>query len=187
MFGHTYIFFDSINSTNDYAKENINIFEHGSIIRTAHQTAGRGQRGKQWISCDGENIFMTIILKPEYRGKIEKAYIEKIILFSAKAVQKVIKDSYGLDARIQMPNDIYIKDKKIAGVLVEAITQGNVLKGLVAGIGLNCNTLDLPGNISTTATSLEIEYGKKINVDVCFSKLVENCEVFYGKMVTKSI
>lgn len=124
---------DEVTSTNDLARSS----EHppGSIIVAERQTSGRGQRGNKWESPAGENLTFSVVLHPEFLRADMQFYISKAVSLSLCDVL----DSLGLTAKIKWPNDIYIGNKKIAGILIENdIINTNISKSII-GIGLNVN------------------------------------------------
>ena len=114
------IWIDTVDSTNDEAKRKIHSLSHLSVIAAYEQTSGRGQRGNIWSSEAGKNLTFSIIIK---YGK--DAYYDLIpsnqFIFSKIASITVLDllSKYGIKAEIKWPNDIYVNDKKIAGILIE--------------------------------------------------------------------
>ncbi len=119
------------------------------------QTAGRGQRGNKWESSTGENLTFSILFKPTDIPAAEQFVISQVV--SVGIVNYL--QSHGLDAKIKWPNDIYIGDRKICGMLIENILRGDNLAVAVCGIGLNINQCDFPEELPNP-TSLIIEYGR---------------------------
>lgn len=124
---------DTVGSTNDLARSSE--YPAGSIIIAERQTSGRGQRGNKWESTAGENLTFSVVLHPEFLRADMQFYISKVVSLTICDVL----DSLGLPAKIKWPNDIYIGDKKIAGILIENdILDANISKSII-GIGLNVN------------------------------------------------
>ena len=159
--GREILYFDSIDSTNSYAKkmgeENI---KDGTVIIADEQTSGRGRLGRQWMSPKGKGIWMTILLKPH----IAPSEASKITLAAAYALCTAL-DKCGLDVRIKWPNDIVVNGKKLCGILTEMSADMDIIKYIVVGIGLNANldAHDFDSAIAATATSIKIEAGKSIS------------------------
>lgn len=181
MIGNTFIVFESIGSTNDYAKEHLRSLTHGTVVRALTQTSGRGQRGNVWHSPPGENLYFSVVLKPDC-VMLGTTLILQLIRFSAQAIVALMRDFYGIEAMIKPPNDIYVRGRKISGILVEALTVGQKIQGYVVGIGVNCNTRLFNPELRDSATSLEIEYGKKVDVELFFKQLLQRCELYYQMM-----
>lgn len=130
-------YLDEIGSTNTYlmarcAQEDL---PDGYTVCTFRQTAGRGQRGNGWESEPDKNISFTTILPSQ--GLSPEALWRQSML-AALAVAEAL-ESYGLHAEIKWPNDIYVGDEKICGILIENVLQGAHVKCSLAGIGVNIN------------------------------------------------
>jgi BirA family biotin operon repressor/biotin-[acetyl-CoA-carboxylase] ligase len=135
--GKELLFLPSCHSTNEYAKNLVKnqTFQHGQIVITQHQTAGKGQMGSSWEAAPGENLTFSIIYTPQ-DITIAHAFL------LTQSVSCAIVDYLallGIPAKIKWPNDIYIQDQKVAGILIENIIQGQTLKHCIIGIGLNVN------------------------------------------------
>lgn len=164
------IFLREINSTNTYAKENIDNLEDKTVIYADRQTAGRGRFTRKWVDLGSKNLYMTIVLKPS--NKFEPVHSNLTQYISLKACK--VLETYGVEPKIKWPNDNLVSNKKISGILSEAVFQGGKLKGIVLGIGVNLNAEEaavkaIPDRI---ATSLNLETGKEINRDEFLDKLV---------------
>ena len=138
--------FDILPSTNDEATAPQ--YVEGDIIVAERQSAGRGQRGHRWESCQGENLTFSLVLEPRFLNPSHQFLISEAV---ALAVCDML-DGYGIGARIKWTNDIYVGDKKLAGILIEHKLQGAALARTVVGIGLNVNQMEfsaeLPNPIS---------------------------------------
>lgn len=129
----------------------------GLVVIAETQTKGRGRVGREWISPKGKGIYLSMILRP----RIAPRDIAKITLLSAVAVCETIRQSTALDAKIKWPNDILVKDKKVAGCLTELSAEMDSVRFVVAGVGINVNT---PADkLPAHASSLKIESGKEIS------------------------
>ena len=179
--GKNYIFFEEIDSTNNYLKNNE--FEEGTVVVAETQTAGKGRKGRKWVSIKGKGIYFSILLKP----KIPVSEILRFSLIFPLAVHKTILD-FEIQAKIKWPNDIYINGKKTAGILTETDIEGNEINKAVVGIGININHVinDLK-EIQDIATSLSIEKKEKINRKLFLLKLLENIEKNYFSFLKKQI
>lgn len=148
--------FDTLPSTNDEATAPQ--YVEGDIIIAQRQTAGRGQRGHTWESREGENLTFSLLLEPLFLSPSEQFLISECV---ALGVCDALLH-YGIEAQIKWTNDIYIGDRKLAGILIEHKLQGSALARTVAGIGLNVNQKafsdDLPNPISMAqATGREFD------------------------------
>src|ERR1043165_9944327 len=105
----------------------------GSVVMADHQTSGKGQAGAKWFSDPGQNLLMSLLLKPDFLST------KKIFLLS-KMVSLAIKDvlaGANIVAKVKWPNDIYVSGCKICGVLIENNLRGDRIQQCIAGIGLN--------------------------------------------------
>ena len=148
--------FDSLGSSNDEACKPQ--YVEGDIILAQCQTAGRGQRGHTWESREGENLTFSLLLEPQFLSPSEQFLISECV---ALGVCDALLH-YGIEVQIKWTNDIYIGDRKLAGILIEHKLQGSALARTVAGIGLNVNQKafsdDLPNPISMAqATGREFD------------------------------
>ncbi len=138
---HDIIWLDSIDSTNDEARRHISELDNLSVLSVSDQTAGKGQRGNSWLSTAGENLTFSIVLKnsPDWKTAYLKASDQYIISrVTAESVVDLLARC-GIQAWIKQPNDIYVDDMKICGMLIENGIRGDRLDYSIIGIGLNVN------------------------------------------------
>ena len=143
-------------STNSYCKREGSELTAPLLIRAICQTAGRGQRGNHWESAPGENLTFSIIWEAKGVAPREQFSISEAVALGVKDwLQK-----YGIDARVKWPNDIYVDDRKICGILIEHSLVGNELKRSIIGIGINVNQekfiSDAPNPVSMRILTGEI-------------------------------
>lgn len=169
------IYLKEINSTNTYAKENIEKFADKTVIYTDRQTAGRGRFTRTWVNLGCRNLYMTIILHPD--EKFLETYSNLTQYLSLKTCQTL--EEYGVNPQIRWPNDNLVNNKKISGILSEAVFRSNTLKGIALGIGVNLNAKieDVKAIPDRIATSLNLETGYEIERDIFMDRLLE---VFFG-------
>lgn len=148
--------FDKLASTNDEAVKPS--YAEGDIVWADVQSAGRGQRGHKWESREGENITFSAIFEPTFLSATKQFLLSEVV---ALAVVDALR-YYGVGARIKWTNDIYVGDRKLAGILIEHKLSGINISRTIAGIGLNVNQLefsaDLPNPVSMRQiTRLELD------------------------------
>lgn len=173
------IHFETINSTNLFAKENAKSFDKTKIycISAEMQTGGYGQFQRKWISPFGVNLYTTFyFIIPK-----TTQHLEKIAIKTATLLQKILKNE-GFSAELKWPNDVLINNQKVAGVLCETISQESFIE-IFLGIGLNINmSLEQLHVIDQKATSLYVESGrffdkkallKKIQKEIIFSLIAD--------------
>ncbi|NYB72947.1 biotin--[acetyl-CoA-carboxylase] ligase [Sedimentibacter hydroxybenzoicus DSM 7310] len=145
--------YKSINSTNTEAKLMImNNAVHGTVILAEEQLSGKGRMGRGFYSPPESGIYMSIILKP----KLNMNDSVLITTAAAVAVSLAIEKTTGIVTQIKWVNDIYLNDKKICGILTEAVTdmESGTIESVVVGIGLNIKTESFPVDIENTAGSI---------------------------------
>lgn len=156
--GRNLVFHKETGSTNADAKTLAEKGEaSGAVVVADMQTAGRGRRGRGWVSPAGKDIYMTIMLRPQCRP--EKASVLTLVMALAvlEAVSELIPQSCG----IKWPNDIVINGKKVCGILTEMSAELDEIHYVVIGAGINVNQQVLAEEIRDTATSLWIESGQQ--------------------------
>lgn len=141
---------DSVESTNDEVRELARMgAADGLVVLAECQTAGRGRRGAAWFSPAGESLAFSVLVRPEE----PKALWPRLALAAGLAVAEAI-ETLCPQVGIKWPNDVWIRHRKVAGVLVEAGADFAVV-----GIGLNVNSEAFPSEVAEIATSLRIESG----------------------------
>lgn len=142
----TVTYLQTVESTNNYAMARIHagLARHGDAVLAFEQTAGKGQRGKQWLANPGENMLLSIIVEP-------KSLITQQFLLSAKvalACQGVFAELSSQKVFIKWPNDIYACDRKAGGILIENIMRNDEWRFAIVGIGLNINQVEFPEGLN---------------------------------------
>lgn len=129
---------DSLPSTNSYLRQEMAQAPHGTAVAARSQTAGRGQRGNSWEAEPGQNLTFSVMLRP---GGIEAAgqwaVSEAVAVAVAETLRPLLDDPRRLT--LKWPNDVYVDDMKLGGILIENSLQGSVIARSVAGIGINVN------------------------------------------------
>lgn len=124
----------------------------GFVLYTDFQTAGKGQNGNFWESQKGKNLLFSMILYPKHIPIDQLFLLSQLVCIAIKeALEKYISD-----ITVKWPNDIYWNDKKIAGILIENSLQGNKVKAVVIGIGVNINQLNFVSNAPNPVSMQQI-------------------------------
>jgi BirA family biotin operon repressor/biotin-[acetyl-CoA-carboxylase] ligase len=152
MIGKKILFFKSLESTNDYAKEHLEALDNGTVITSKIQTKGKGRRGNVWVSNDG-NLYFSFVLKDAVR----LTTFDLIMKTSLAIIHSL--DSLGIESYIKYPNDIMVRGRKVAGILIENIIKEQ--NQYVIGVGINCKE-ELFFGMEKKATSLFIETNNDI-------------------------
>ncbi len=148
-FDNQLIELESADSTNNYAMARIHagLASSGQVYFAHRQWAGKGQRGKAWLSEPGKNISMSLVLRPSLSLTSQFLLGAAVAVGCLEGMQK-----YAAGWKIKWPNDLYWGDRKAAGILIENVIKGNEWLFAVIGVGLNLNqtvfSSDLPNPIS---------------------------------------
>lgn len=146
----------------------------GLVIFTDHQEKGRGQRGNAWVDEPGKNILMSILMKPASLSPTKQFLLN---LITGLAAIDVLKEYLPNDhSSLKWPNDIYMNEKKLGGILIESNLKGSKLEYAVVGMGLNVNQ---SGFNMRSATSLFLESGTQFNRMELMECFVSNLEKWY--------
>ena len=131
------VWLESVDSTNSYIKSHAEV-EPLTIYAALRQFAGRGQRGNIWESEPGRNLTISFWFEPEAIKPAAQFVISEAVALSLK----LLLEKYGIAAKVKWPNDIYVEDKKICGILIENSIIGSSISKSIVGIGLNVNQLE---------------------------------------------
>lgn len=175
--GHNMLYFEDLDSTNSYLKKlSEDEVSHGLLCLTDRQTRGRGQYDKSWESEPGENLTFTIAFKPRESGRFHI-----FTMVCAKAIVDEIEKEYGLKSYIKWPNDIYVDEKKIGGLLTESTFSGNKIDRLLVGIGLNVNQQTFPQHLKDKAASLKQLTGEELSREELLARILSRIEYGYAR------
>ena len=129
----------------------------GTVVTAAHQTGGRGRRGRIWWDAPGDNLLLSVLLRPA----ISAASAPALSLVAAVAVADAVAGAVGVEAGIRWPNDVLVGERKLAGILAEGAADGaGRVEHVRLGIGLNVNQTAFPESIQGVATSLRLVTGR---------------------------
>lgn len=136
------LFLDKTPSTNQFLLQRLSegTVESGTGVATFHQFDGRGQKGNKWLSEPGMNISYSLVIKPDFIPARNQFLLSEFVSLTVKGVL----DDYTKDITIKWPNDIYHKNEKIGGILIENKLEGTLIAHTVIGIGLNINQTVFP-------------------------------------------
>ncbi len=171
----TILRFDKINSTNieaiNQAKRGA---EEGLCVVAKQQTEGKGRHGRIWISPENAGLYFSIVLRP----KIETRFLSLLTLMSAVVVSDVLSELYALKPDIKWANDVHVHEKKICGILAEAV---ETTKGLavIVGIGINLKSSNFPPELNKIATAVEAETSKIPDSENLLEHLTAKFAEFY--------
>jgi len=168
---------EQLTSTNTYAIKLLTVEKppEGTIIRAGYQLAGRGQPGTSWESEKDKNLLFSIILYPDMI-RPDQQFIVSMAL--SLGIHDFVS-RYVPHSAIKWPNDIYVKDDKIAGILIESSTMGEKIHYLVAGIGININQEKFVSH-APNPVSLKQITGKEFDLNKCFGELAQDLDNRYS-------
>lgn len=173
--GRNCICYDTLESTNDQAKELAKEKPiHGTLVVAEQQTKGKGRRGRRWNSEKGKSISMSLCLEP----KLSTDKVSGVTLIAALAVAEAISEIEGANPLIKWPNDIVMNQKKICGILTEM----HFMKDryvVIVGIGVNVNQQEFPEDLRNIASSLKCECGKEVSGEWLIGRILKHFELFY--------
>ncbi|MEQ4706525.1 bifunctional biotin--[acetyl-CoA-carboxylase] ligase/biotin operon repressor BirA [Providencia huaxiensis] len=146
-----------IDSTNQYMLERINSLKSGDTCLAEYQSAGRGRRGRQWISPFGCNLYLSMYWKLD-QGPAAAVGLSLVVgIVIAEALNKISQDK----VKVKWPNDLYMNDKKLAGILVELTGKtgdaAHIIIGIGINIGMNKNNIENANTITQEWSSLRDE------------------------------
>jgi BirA family biotin operon repressor/biotin-[acetyl-CoA-carboxylase] ligase len=178
--GHSFNELISVDSTNIYAMNQLqaNLAAHGAVYFAYEQTAGKGQRGREWKAQTGQNILLSAIIDASFLPIYQQFYLSAAI---AVACYDFLQHYIPHELSIKWPNDIYWRDRKAGGILIENIISGNNWKWSVVGIGLNINQTDFD-DLNHRAVSLKQITGKDHNPVLLAKELCSFLTIRYNQL-----
>jgi len=185
IIGHPFIKLNSVDSTNNYAMRQVKsgLAKHGTAYFAHEQTAGKGQRNKQWLSSKNQNIILSVVLNTEKLLLSQQFHLN---IVSALAVFNLFNNYTTNNLKIKWPNDIYWQDRKAGGILIENIISGTTWKFAVAGFGLNINqTIFSP--LLKNPSSLKQITGKEYDVIDLSQQLFSILEIKFFQLLAGNI
>ncbi len=160
---------DSVDSTNNYAMANVHagLASHGMAWFANEQTHGKGQRSKGWQAEPGKNIILSIALNPPAVFRAQPFNLSCLV---AVACAEFLQKNSNQEISIKWPNDIYWRDRKAGGILIENVFSGSEWKWAVVGTGININQTQFGAGLSSPVSLQEIA-GKEFNPEVLARQL----------------
>ena len=180
IIGSNLLFFENLPSTNSHAASLLkkNKLREGTIVYTNYQSAGKGYSGNTWEGEDGKNLLISIILIPSFVKPSDQFYISMTIsLGICDFLLRFIPA-----CSIKWPNDIYISNDKIAGILIESTINADQIEFSIAGIGLNINQEKF---LSSAPNPVSLRQLSGINYDLrtCLSQLGRAIDQRYKQLI----
>jgi BirA family transcriptional regulator, biotin operon repressor / biotin---[acetyl-CoA-carboxylase] ligase len=162
------LFLDETPSTNLYLQQKLEKsgVESGTAVVTFNQSDGHGQKGNKWISESNKNIAYSLVIKPDFIPARNQFLLSEFVSLAVKA----LLDEFTKEITIKWPNDIYHKNSKIGGILIENKLEGSLISHSVIGIGLNINQNEFPGELPNPISLSQIT-GEKYELKDLAEKL----------------
>lgn len=177
--------FTEVSSTNTIAVEEVakTTPSEGTVISTDYQQAGRGQIGSSWFSSPAKNLLLSVILRPRWLAARHQFALSQAV---ALAVADTISACTGESALVKWPNDVYLHDKKLAGILIQNTLSGAYLQTSVAGVGLNVNEEAFPAELPR-ASSLRQYTGADFDRSTVQQMLFHHLEARYLQLKSNPV
>jgi BirA family biotin operon repressor/biotin-[acetyl-CoA-carboxylase] ligase len=178
LFGRAFRYYDEIESTNAEAKSLAQDgAPEGTVVIAECQTAGRGRLGRRWTSPAGKGLLFSVILRPAL--PMSDAHL--LTLVAATAAAEAVETHTGVTVRIKWPNDLYVDDRKLGGILTEVSGEQDEIDWVVVGVGINVNTEygELPVPLRRTAASLKIAGGQLFDRSELLARILLSLEASY--------
>lgn len=152
----------------------------GFVVLADSQTAGRGRQGRTWVSRSGRGLYFSMLLKPNVAPEAAATIPLVVGVAVAAALERFLPSA---EIAIKWPNDILADGKKICGILCEMAAQGDTVRHVIAGVGINVNldAVELPPEIAGTATSMKMLGGVDFSADEVLSSVLDSFAGHYGR------
>ena len=175
---------DSVDSTNNYVKNLLTAEKRpneGLLVFADDQFAGKGQLGNSWISKPGENIIASVLLYPVFLEPHQIYFLNKAVALAVQeTITEIIMEKNALigTVKIKWPNDIFIGEKKVAGILIENSLKTSRIENCVVGIGLNVNQI-FAHQSTLNAVSIKEIIGEDVDLNKVLNILCTRLEKYY--------
>ena len=179
--GNKVLYFEELGSTNDKSFELIKSesAESGTIVYTDYQNKGRGQIGKYWESEKGKNLLLSLLLK-KIGLEVENQFL--ISIFTSLAIKDLVQETLQMNATIKWPNDIYVANRKICGILIQNSIMNKLIGASVIGIGLNVNQSKFSPSLPNPC-SLKSITGEEFPLEEILEKLIQLLKKYYDLLL----
>jgi BirA family biotin operon repressor/biotin-[acetyl-CoA-carboxylase] ligase len=168
-----------VDSTNSFLKRLVSNSEplaEGTVIMADNQYAGRGQHGNVWHAAPGLNLTFSLLLKPVFLDVSHQFFLNMAISVAlSRALSTVIHG----DIKVKWPNDLYYKNQKVGGILIENIISGKSFKACIVGVGINVNQKDFHPNLREKAISICEILQQDVNLIMLLAEICSQIESGY--------
>ncbi len=178
------IYLDTTDSTNLFAQDLLRNHEvlHGTVVSASRQLQGRGQRGHQWLSATGLNLTFSIILMPTQLAV--NRHFELNMVFSL-GISDYLSAIGVNEIKVKWPNDVLVRGKKLAGILLENTIRGETIHTIIAGIGININQEEFDGEYTIQPTSLKQILQKSFDLKTALNDVLKAIWHRYEQLINQ--
>ena len=170
---------DEVDSTNNEIARCLDDLDNLSVLSARNQFAGRGQRGNKWNTSPGENLTFSLLVRPGQDGIPAVRATDQFRLSQVATLSVYdLLSSHGVNCTIKWPNDIYVGNRKICGMLIENSLSGQMIASSIIGIGLNVNQKEFDPSL-VNPTSMKAITGESFSTDT----LLEEFCGFFGRRI----
>jgi len=173
--GRNILYYRTLPSTMDFAKKLAQEgMSEGIVVLCDEQTEGRGRQGRKWFASPSSSILMSVVFRPTLEE------LPQLNMLVSLSIVLTLEKVAGIRSNVKWPNDVLIDGKKVAGILMENVFEGEALQAAVVGVGMNIS-LDVSAysEISSIATSLSAEAGRDFNRDDILRTLLKEMDALY--------
>ncbi|MFA4923769.1 MAG: biotin--[acetyl-CoA-carboxylase] ligase [Ignavibacteriaceae bacterium] len=179
IIGRNFLYFTEIDSTNAVLMDKAGKHPDGTVVFAEKQLAGKGRFNNVWESDMGQNLTFSILLNI---GKHLRNKLNILNLGTAQVLGATIENLFQLQVEVKWPNDLLIKRKKVAGILIESVSLGSTIQKAVVGIGLNVNQTQFNDEYNYPATSLKLELNQNAERERILAEFLNNFEELLQKV-----
>lgn len=175
-FGKNLLALEHCGSTNDEARRlALSGAPDGTVVTALEQTKGRGRAGRSWHSPPGDGLYLSLISRLKIHPREAPRLSLVVGLAIAEAIDSLLP-SEAPRAKLKWPNDVFLSQKKLAGVLLELSVKEDLCDFFIIGVGLNVNTQHFPEELRQTATSLSLEAKQRFDLSLVLRALLQSLE-----------
>ncbi len=186
-FGRELVYLAEVDSTNRRLAENHAQFTiSGGVVVAGHQTAGRGRQSRTWLDQSENSLLFSLLL----RNRAGSAELSFLSLLPAIALGELLHEKFGATSsvRLKWPNDVLMNDRKLAGVLGQALTSDGVLISILGmGVNVRGSQEDFPPELRSAATTIEAETGVLLAREVLLAELLNRLEELHDLALENEI
>jgi BirA family biotin operon repressor/biotin-[acetyl-CoA-carboxylase] ligase len=149
-----------------------------TVIQADFQTAGKGQRGNHWEAEPGKNLLFSFVFHPVFMEARRQFLLSKMVALAMKETLDQVADGF----RVKWPNDIYWRDRKVCGILIENVLDGSHVEQCIVGIGLNVNQLEFKSDAPNPSSLRQIT-GQEWDRSALLNDFMNRVQRYYGQLL----